>query len=173
MTKSLTIVLYLLTTLLLLASPALSQPNALVGKHAPAISATSPKGQSLSLDDLRGKVVLVDFWASWCGPCRAENPTLVKAYKDFHNKVSPKGDGFEIFSVSLDVNNDRWSNAISADHLSWPYHVSDFKGWRSAPAAAYGVRQIPSNFVIDKDGKVLAANLRGDELIQFLKAIFD
>lgn len=158
---------------LLVSLPAVSQNSDMVGKTAPMIEGVTPDGRIVALKDLRGKVVLVDFWASWCGPCRAESSTLVKAYKTFRNKKGPKGEGFEIYSVSLDVNNERWKKAIAADKLEWSSHVCDFNGWRSGLASSYGVRQIPSNFIIDKDGRVMAANLRGDELIAFLKALFE
>ncbi len=158
---------------LLVSLPVVSQNSDMVGKTAPMIEGEAPDGRIVALKDLIGKVVLVDFWASWCGPCRAESPTLVKAYKAFKNKKSPKGDGFEIFSVSLDVSSERWKKAIATDKLEWSSHVCDFNGWRSALASFYGVRQIPSNFIIDKDGRIMAANLRGDELMAFLKALFE
>ena len=158
---------------LLISLPAVSQNSDMVGKTAPMIEGKSPDGRVVALKDLRGKVVLVDFWASWCGPCRAENPTLVKAYKTYRNKKGPKGEGFEIYSVSLDVNSERWKKAIAADKLEWSSHVCDFNGWRSGFASSYGVRQIPSNFIIDKDGRIVAANLKGEELIAFLNALFE
>lgn len=158
---------------LLISLPAVSQNSDMVGKTAPMLEGKTPDGRVVALKDLRGKVVLVDFWASWCGPCRAENPTLVKAYKTFRNKKSPKGEGFEIYSVSLDVNSERWKKAIATDKLEWNSHVCDFNGWRSGLASSYGVRQIPSNFIIDKDGRIIAANLKGEELIALLKALFE
>ena len=171
MTKSLKLLFFSL--IFVLAAVQSEAQDKSVDKSAPEIPALSPNGKSLNLKSLKGKVVLVDFWASWCGPCRAENPTLVKAYAKFHDKKSNKGNGFEIFSVSLDVSQDRWQKAIDADRLSWSYHVCDFKGWRSPLASKYDVKQIPSNFLIDKDGVIIATNLRGEQLLQFLNGIFD
>jgi thiol-disulfide isomerase/thioredoxin len=96
---------------------------------------------------LRGKVVLIDFWASWCGPCRRENPAVVAAYNKFKDK------GFDIYSVSLDQDKGRWVGAIAQDGLVWKSHVSDLKGWQSAASAIYGVQSIPAQFLLDKEGK--------------------
>lgn len=128
------------------------------GNAAPDIVMRSPSGELLKLRDLRGKVVLIDFWASWCGPCRRENPTVVRAYEKY------KAKGFEVFSVSLDSDKARWTNAIAQDGLVWPNHVSDLAGWRNAAAGAYGVTSIPATFLLDRDGKVVGTNLRGPAL---------
>lgn len=135
-----------------------AQSATAVGAQAPEISLPDPSGKTRSLSSLRGKVVLIDFWASWCGPCRRENPNVVKAYAKYHGK------GFEIFSVSLDKDMGAWKNAISADGLSWPDHVSDLKGWGSAAAAAYGVNGIPATFLLDQNGVIVEKNLRGPAL---------
>lgn len=126
-----------------------------VGQDAPDIRLTSPSGKEYALSDLKGQIVLLDFWASWCRPCRSENPNVVKVYEKY------KSQGFTVFSVSLDSNRDRWDAAIQQDKLSWPYHVSDLQKWKSAPAAVYGVRSIPRAFLIDKDGKIAATTVRG------------
>ena len=131
-----------------------------VGTVAPEINLATPEGKPLSLKSLRGKYVLVDFWASWCGPCRQENPNVVKAYNEFKDK----GQGFTIYSVSLDQKKENWEKAIAADHLSWPNHVSDLKFWQSAAAAAYGVQAIPQSFLLDPSGRIIAKNLRGPAL---------
>lgn len=144
-----------------------------VGTIASDITLTSPSGKQISLSSLRGKVVLVDFWASWCGPCRSENPNIVKCYKKYKSKKCAKGDGFEVFSISLDVKKERWLNAISADNLSWASHGCDFGGWNGGVVKKYGVHQIPTSFIIDKNGKILAVNLRGEDLSQFLAGLFD
>jgi peroxiredoxin len=133
-----------------------------VGQPAPEISLPNPDGKSMSLSDLKGKVVLLDFWASWCGPCRRENPNVVRVYDKYKSK------GFEVFSVSLDRPNgkEKWVEAIKADNLKWKYHVSDLQFWNSAPARLYGVNSIPRTFLIDKDGNIAALNLRGAESIE-------
>lgn len=136
------------------------------GTEAPDIVMTDRNGKERRLSDLRGKVVLIDFWASWCRPCRAENPNVVRIYNRYHDK------GFEVFSVSLDNNRDAWLKAIEADGLVWENHVSDLRGWSSAGGRLYGISSIPATVLVDRDGKVLARNLRGQQLEQKLKEIF-
>jgi peroxiredoxin len=128
-----------------------------IGKNAPDFSANDVNGKPISLSSLKGKYVLLDFWASWCGPCRLENPNIVKAYHTFHNK------GFEIFGVSLDESRDDWLQAIKKDGLNWT-QVSDLKGWKSDAAALYGIKGIPMNYLIDKNGVIVARGLHGKEL---------
>ena len=135
-----------------------------VGEIATDFSAPTPDGKELSLKDLRGKVVLVDFWASWCGPCRRENPNVVAAYNKFKDK------GFDILSVSLDNNRERWLGAIEQDGLVW-HHISDLKGWGSVPAQLYKVTGIPFTMLVDRDGKIIAKNLRGAALEMKLKEV--
>ncbi len=136
-----------------------------IGQPAPEIRLPDPNGNEIALSSLKGKVVLIDFWASWCGPCRQENPKIVKVYNEFKNK------GFEIYAVSLDRKAEDWKQAIMQDRLTW-LHVSDLKFWNSGPAAAYNVEAIPATFLIDQDGKILAKNLRAEELRMFLKNLF-
>ncbi|RZK19936.1 MAG: AhpC/TSA family protein [Hymenobacter sp.] len=130
-----------------------------IGAEAPNFTQATPDGKQVSLADYRGKYVLVDFWASWCGPCRQENPAVIKAYNAY------KGRNFDILGVSLDKEGEqaKWLKAIQDDHLAWT-QVSDLQGWQNAAAQRYGVRSIPQNFLIDPAGKIVAANLRGDEL---------
>lgn len=132
------------------------------GSQAPEINLPDTNGKPIALSSLRGKVVLIDFWASWCMPCRQENPNVVKTYEKY------KDQGFTVYSVSLDENKDAWLKAIKDDNLSWPNHVSDLKGWKSDAAAAYGVNAIPSTFLLNKEGVIVATNLRGGQLEQKL-----
>jgi len=127
------------------------------GQEAPEINLPSPDGTNIALSSLKGKIVLVDFWASWCGPCRKEMPNVVKAYAKFKDK------GFEIYGVSLDQDKDRWVEAIKKDGITWP-QVSDLKQWDCEPAKQYGVTGIPATFLLDREGKIIAKNLRGDDL---------
>jgi peroxiredoxin len=127
------------------------------GSIAPDFTQNNTEGEAVSLSDFRGKVLLVDFWASWCGPCRRENPNVVKLYERY------KDQGFEILGVSLDRKKDRWLQAIEADGLTWP-HVSDLKGWQNEAAKLYGVSSIPDTLLIDREGKIVARKLRGPAL---------
>jgi thiol-disulfide isomerase/thioredoxin len=135
-----------------------------VGDIAPNIVMADTLGKSVSLESFRGKVVLIDFWASWCGPCRMENPNVVRAFK----KYNPKG--FTVFSVSLDNSKDKWMAAIKKDNLTWT-HVSELKGWETSASRAYQVTGIPATYLLDKEGKIVARNLRGPALDEMLSKL--
>lgn len=128
-----------------------------VGELAPDFTLNDPDGKPVTLSSLRGNYVLIDFWASWCGPCRQENPNVVRMYEKFKNK------GFSIYGVSLDKDMNPWKAAIKKDNLTW-VHGSDLKYWNSAVAQTYGVSAIPATFLLDKEGKIIAKNLRGAAL---------
>jgi peroxiredoxin len=138
-----------------------------IGMDAPDISLPDPNGKVRSLSSMKGKVVLLDFWASWCGPCRKANPHVVEVYNKYKSK------GFDVFSVSLDRpdGKQKWVDAIKQDGLVWSNHVSDLKFWDSAPAGVYGVRSIPKTFLIGKDGKIVAINPRNNLEEEILKAL--
>lgn len=142
------------------------QQSVKVGSIPPDITMQSPDGKTYSLSSLKGQVVLLDFWASWCGPCRRTNPELVRIYNKF------KDQNFTVFSVSLDKNAQSWRQAIFKDNLTWEYHVSDLQYWSSTAAKLYNVTSIPKTFLINKDGTVAATNLvPGPQLEQAIKRL--
>ena len=140
-----------------------------IGNKAPELVGKSPDGKTIKLSDTKGKLVLIDFWASWCPPCRKENPNLVNVYNTYKDKKFENGNGFTIFGVSLDRSASGWKKAIADDKLSWPYHISDLKYWQSKHAAIYQVKQIPTSFLIDENGIIVAKNPRGPSLEAVLK----
>ena len=134
------------------------------GAIAPEISLKTPEGEILALSSLRGKVVLIDFWASWCGPCRKENPNVKKIYEKY------KDQGFEIYAVSLDNNAAQWKGAIAKDGLGW-LHVSELLGWKGTVSSAYGVGSIPQTFLLDKEGRIVKTGFRSHELESLIQPL--
>jgi len=132
------------------------------GQQAPAFAMTSLEGKTIQLSDFKGKVTLIDFWASWCGPCRKENPNMVRLYRDFHEK------GLEILGVSLDKDKDKWAKAVQKDNLTWN-HVCDFKKWNCPLVEKYAVKGVPFTVLIDRQGKIIASGLHGTELKRKIK----
>lgn len=135
-----------------------------VGAAAPDFSGPNPEGLNISLKESLGKVTLIDFWASWCGPCRKENPSVVAMYNEL------KSQGFKIIGVSLDKDKQKWIDAIAKDQLTWP-QISNLQFWSEPIAVMYNVKSIPATFVLDKDGKIVAMNLRGEELKAKIKEL--
>jgi len=139
------------------------------GDKAPEIKQELISGEAFQLSDLQGKLVLVDFWAAWCKPCRKENPELVKLYNEYKDETFENAEGFTIVSVSLDFKKEMWESAIKKDGLVWPYHVGDMKGWNTEAARMYNVKSIPTSFLIDGDGTIIGVNLRSDDLESALR----
>ena len=137
-----------------------------IGKVAPDFTMSDSTGKPITLSSLKGKILLVDFWAAWCSPCRAENPNVVKAYQQYNKK------GFDILGCSFDKDREKWLKAIKDDKLSW-HHVSDLQGWANAAGKLYGINSIPANVLLDKNQKIIARNLRGDGLTKKLAEVFN
>ncbi|WP_223607839.1 TlpA disulfide reductase family protein [Chryseobacterium sp. OSA05B] len=161
--------LTLFSVLILTGYTAAQQTKIEIGHQAPEITLSKPDGSSFSLSSLKGKVVLIDFWATWCAPCVGEQPELKTLYNTFSDQV--KGQQFEILGVSLDKNKESWQKAIDRFVINW-IQVSDLKFWKSPVAKAYNIEELPFNVIIDGEGKIIAKNLHGKELEEFLGTYF-
>ncbi|MFV0506701.1 MAG: TlpA family protein disulfide reductase [Bacteroidales bacterium] len=160
----------LLGILLLSNNQCIAQSTGIsIGDKAPEIREISLAGSTISLSDYRGNFVLIDFWASWCGPCKQERPYIVSVYNEFKDAHFNGGGSLKILSISLDKNQEAWAKGVNSMDMTWPGQISDLQGWTSKWASVYGVRSIPYNFVVDQNGIIVAKNLKGDMLYDFLE----
>ena len=143
-----------------------------IGDQAPELSLKGVNDETINLSDLKGKIVLIDFWASWCGPCRRENPNVIRAYKKYQKAKFHTAEGFEILSVSLDKNKAAWEAAIKKDGLFWDYHVSDLKKWNTPYKSIYKFSGIPHTVLVDRDGSIVDTKVRGAALEDKLETLF-
>lgn len=159
----------LLSSIFLLANCNSNNTGLINGSYAPDINLPDTSGTEISLEQLKGKIVLLDFWASWCKPCRKVNPKLVQLHRKYHNAEFENADGFEILSVSLDADREKWIGAIEKDKLYWPWHASELKGWQSKVALDYKLESIPASFLLDQKGMIIGVDLRLRDLESILQ----
>lgn len=162
---------YTLTFLFLFSVASCSYFNSskiINGSEAPEISLPDINGKNLTLSSFKGKLVLIEFWASWCKPCREENPKVVALYDKYKNAAFANAGGLEILSVSLDNDREKWLHAIQQDNLAWEHHVSDLQGWKSTVVDSYQVSSIPASFLVDPHGVVIGKNLKPRDLDKLL-----
>jgi len=141
------------------------------GPLAPEITFENTEGIETTLSSMKGNIVLIDFWASWCRPCRVKHPELVATYQEFKDQPFKQANQFDIFSVSLDKSKTAWLKAIEQDKLEWDNHVSDLKGWQSEVVKTYGIRGIPQNVLLDAEGRIIGRNLHGEQLKKVLQSL--
>ncbi len=162
-------VLLVLMILFLIGRYFYMQPKFIQGESSQEIISKLPSGEEFRLSDLKGNYVLLDFWGSWCGPCRKENPDLVKLYEKYKDVTFTDAEGFEIVSVGIERNRERWLRAIQADGLVWKYHISDLNRFDSEAAKTYGVREIPTKYLLDEKGVIIGVNLSAEEIDRLLE----
>lgn len=168
--KNLKFYLLLAGVLFLVNTKAQAVHGIRLGYPAPELAFPTPSGDTIKLSDLRGNYVVLDFWASWCGPCRRKNPEFVTLYQQFKNSKFDNGKvGFTFYSYSLDKSKEAWVAAIANDGLTWPNHTSDLKGWSAQGAAVYGVNSIPRTFLIDPQGNIVMMNPSIDAINYYLQ----
>jgi thiol-disulfide isomerase/thioredoxin len=167
MSRALNIILVLLI-LGLIANYLYRKPKFSESEMAPLFEATLIDGSSFALERLRGDYVLLDFWGSWCGPCRRENPGLVQLYDKYGERTLKDGSSFHIVSIALEKSEERWKNAIAKDGLDWPFHIGQMERMKSSLALKYGVREIPTKYLLGKDGQVVGVNMNNREIDQWL-----
>lgn len=146
------------------------KPKFINGEDVPNIEARLIDGKTFSLEELRGSYTLIDFWGSWCGPCRAESPQLVEMHRRYTNASFKDAEGFEVVSVAIETDERRWRAAIAQDNLDWPYHIAEFERFESPVAKEFGVREIPTKYLLNPDGKIIGVNLSFEEMDKLLAA---
>ena len=139
------------------------------GEKAPQFSAMLMDGSSFELKDLEGKYVLIDFWGSWCGPCRQENPDIVQLYQEFNSAEFEDADGFEVVSIAVETNERRWKSAIEKDNLDWKYHIAQLERFKSPIVSQYGVKEIPTKYLLNQKGEIIGVNLSAGEIAEMLR----
>lgn len=163
--------LILLTILFLSSCSSFSSTKLINGSPAPDFSLPDRNGQPLALSSFKGDLVLVEFWASWCKPCREENPRIVNVYNKYKDRAFQHAKGLQVVSISLDTDKDRWLDAVKQDNLLWDNHVSDLQGWNGAAVDSYRVESIPSSFLVDQNGIIIGKNLKARDLDKLLSAL--